>query len=220
VTFAEELLQILPPDLPHRDACIAGAARHLDLIVETNQHFNLTRIVSPREAAIKHVADSVMPWRLFASASHIVDAGSGAGFPGIPLALTFPETRFTLLESTQKKARFIESAARDLGLANVEVHAERAEDWLKAHRAAIVTARAVAPLNRAVSLFAPALAAGARALLYKGPDAETEIAEAAPEAARRRVHMRVLERYNLPDSLGARTIVELVSRSAHRFPAP
>jgi 16S rRNA (guanine527-N7)-methyltransferase len=209
VTFADELREILPPDLPHRDRCIAGAARHLDLIVEANQHFNLTRIVSPREAAIKHVADSVIPWRLFPAAGHIADAGSGAGFPGIPLALVLPETRFTLLESTQKKARFIESAARDLGLANVEVRADRAEDWLKTHRAGLVTARAVAPLSRAVGLFAPALRQGARVLLYKGPEVESEIAEAAPESAKRRVHLRVVERYSLPDALGARTIVEL-----------
>ena len=209
VTFAGELHQILPLDLPHRDACVEGAARHLDLIVEANRHFNLTRIVSPREAAIKHVADSVMPWRLFSAVAHVVDAGSGAGFPGIPLALVLPDTRFTLLESTQKKARFIESAVKELALANVEVRAERAEDWLKSYPAGVVTARAVAPLERAVSLFAAALRGGGRVLLYKGPDAESEIAEAAAEAARRRVRLRVVERYHLPDALGSRTIVEM-----------
>ena len=211
VTFADELRELLPPDLPNRDHSIAGAARHLELIVEANQHFNLTRIVSPREAAIKHVADSVLPWRLFAGARHIADAGSGAGFPGIPLALVFPETRFTLLESTQKKARFIGTAAGDLGLSNVEVRAERAEDWLKGHRADIVLARAVAPLTRAVGLFSPALRGGARVLLFKGPDAESEIAEAAPECAKRRARLRIVERYTLPDAMGARTIVELTS---------
>lgn len=209
MTFAEELRQVLPSDLPHREACINGASRHLDLIVEANQHFNLTRIVSPREAAIKHVADSVIPWRLFSPAAHVVDAGSGAGFPGIPLSLIFPETRFTLLESTQKKARFLESAAKSLGLLNVEVRAERAEDWLNTHRAGIVTARAVAPLNRAVGLFAAALRTGARVLLYKGPDAESEIAEATAEATKNRFRLRVVERYALPDALGTRTIVEI-----------
>lgn len=213
VSFAEELRQVLPHDLPHRDACIDGAARHLDLIVEANRQFNLTRIVSPREAAIKHVADCVLPWRLFAVAAHIVDAGSGAGFPGIPLALIFPGTRFTLLESTQKKARFIERAVQQLALANVEVLAERAEDWLKKHRAGTITARAVAPLDRAVSLFAPALRGGAKVLLYKGPDADAEILEASTEAARRRVRLHVAERYDLPDSLGARTIIEMTASS-------
>jgi 16S rRNA (guanine527-N7)-methyltransferase len=209
VPFADELRRLLPADLPFREECIALAARHLDLIVEANRHFNLTRIVDPREAAIKHVVDSVLPWRLFRAAAHVADAGSGAGFPGIPLALVLPQTRFTLLESTQKKARFLESVVRELALANVEVRAARAEEWLNTHRAAIVTARAVAPLSRAAALFAPALRGGARVLLYKGPDAAAEIAEAAPETAKRQLRLRIIERYELPDALGARTIVEM-----------
>jgi 16S rRNA (guanine527-N7)-methyltransferase len=209
VSFADELRQLLPADLPFREECIAGAARHLDMIVEANQHFNLTRIVNPREAAIKHVVDSVLPWRLFEGADHVADAGSGAGFPGIPLSLVLPRTRFTLLESTQKKARFLESVVRQLGLSHVEVRAERAEEWLNTHHAAIVTARAVAPLNRAAALFAPALRSGARILFYKGPDAAAEISEAAPETAKRQLRLRIIERYQLPDALGTRTIVEM-----------
>ena len=207
--FADELRQLLPADLPFREECIAGAARHLDLIVEANQHFNLTRIVNPREAAIKHVVDSVLPWHLFQGADHVADAGSGAGFPGIPLALVLPETRFTLLESTQKKAHFLESAVRELKLPHVEVRAARAEEWLNTHRVAIVTARAVAPLHRAVWLFAPALRGGARVLFYKGPDAATEISEAAGETAKRQLRLRIVQRYELPDALGTRTIVEM-----------
>lgn len=212
MTFAEELSQVLPADLPHREACIAGAARHLEMIVEINNQFNLTRIVSPREAAIKHVLDSVLPWRLFEDAGSVADCGSGAGFPGIPLALALPGTRFALLESTQKKARFLESSVAALGLGNVDVHAVRAEEWLAATRVEIATARAVAPLARAASLFAPALRNGARVLLYKGPDARTEIEEAAPEASKRQLRMHIVERYELPDSLGERTIVEMARR--------
>jgi len=209
VSFTDELGQLLPADLPFRGECIAGAARHLELIVETNRQFNLTRIVSPREAAIKHVLDSVLPWRLFEGAREVADAGSGAGFPGIPLSLVLPGTRFTLLESTQKKARFLELVVRRLDLPNVQVRADRAEEWLNTHRADIVTARAVAPLNRAASLFAPALRGGARILLYKGPDAATEIAEAAPETAKRQLRLRIIERYELPDAMGTRTVVEM-----------
>jgi 16S rRNA (guanine527-N7)-methyltransferase len=212
VSFIEELREILPADLPHRDACIAGAARHLELIAEINLQFNLTRIVSPREAAIKHVLDSVLPWRLFHGAAQVADAGSGAGFPGIPLALILPGTHFTLLESTQKKARFLEDAVKALALPNVSVRPVRAEEWLSAHRVEIVTARAVAPLTRAAALFAPALRGGARVLLYKGPDAEAEIAAAAAEASRQVLRLRVIERYELPDSLGTRTIVEMTRR--------
>ncbi len=209
MSFADELRELLPADLPFREACIDGTARHLELIVEANQHFNLTRIVNPREAAIKHVLDSVLPWRLFQDADHVADAGSGAGFPGIPLALVLPQVRFTMIESTQKKARFLESVVRELKLAHVEVRAERAEEWLQTHRVTMVTARAVAPLNRAAALFAPSLRSGARVLFYKGPDAATEIAEAAAETAKRQLRLRIIERYELPDAMGTRTIVEM-----------
>ena len=209
-SFLDALQEVLPSGLPHRDRCVEGAARHLSLIEEANQQFNLTRITGEREAAIKHVLDSVMPWRLFAGASHVVDAGTGAGFPGIPLALVLPETKFTLLESTQKKARFVESAVAALELKNVKVASVRAEDWLKTNRADIVTARAVAPLVKAMVLFAVALKQGGRILLYKGPDVDTEIAEAGPEARKRQIRMRVVERYDLPEEMGSRTVVELV----------
>ena len=118
VSFAAELTQLLPQDLPHRENVIAKAARHLELIVEMNQVMNLTRILNPREAAIKHVLDSVLPWRLFEGASHVVDAGTGAGFPGVPLSLVLPETEFSLLDATQKKARFVESAVAEYPCCN------------------------------------------------------------------------------------------------------
>ena len=209
MSFAEELSDLLPADLPNREVCIEQASRHLDLIVEANRYFNLTRIINPREAAIKHVVDSLLPWKLFATAKHVVDAGTGAGFPGIPLAIVLPEVRFTLLESTQKKARFVESAIESLGLKNVEIFAERAEDWLAKNDAEVVTARAVAPLHRAAVLFASSVGRGSRVLLYKGPDAEVEIVEAEQEAQKRNVRMLILERYELPDGLGTRTIVEI-----------
>ena len=179
------------------------------MIVEINEVMNLTRILNPREAAIKHVLDSVLPWRLFLKARHVADAGTGAGFPGIPLALVLPETHFTLLDATQKKARFVETAVAELGLENVEVVPQRAEEWLHKNDPEVVTGRAVAPLVKAIVLFAPAFKSGARVLLYKGPDAELEIAEAAAEARKRQIRCRVISRYELPDGMGARTVVEM-----------
>jgi 16S rRNA (guanine527-N7)-methyltransferase len=207
--FAEEFVGLLPEDLPGREGFIAKAAQHLDLIVEANRHFNLTRILDPREAVIKHVADSVIPWRHFAHAGVVADVGSGAGFPGIPLALLLPEVRFVLLESIQKKARFIQSAVDQLELPNVEVQPLRAEEWLVGRRVDLITARAVAPLERAIGLFAPAIRNGSRVLLYKGPDAESEIAESAGEAKKRRIRARIVDRYELPGDMGTRTLVEL-----------
>lgn len=202
--FQEAIYQVLPADLPHRDSVVEKAAHHLALIEEANRHFNLTRITEPREAAIKHVLDSVMPWRLFAGAHRVLDAGTGAGFPGIPLALVLPDVRFTLAESIQKKARFVDSAVAQLTLPNVTVAARRAEELIRDRSFELLTARAVAPISRALTLFAPT-----RMILYKGPDVDQEIAEAAPEARKRRVHIQVVMRYELPESLGSRTIIEI-----------
>ena len=209
MNFVEELERVLPADLPNRARVVEKAGQHLTLIVAANEHLNLTRITSPGEAAIKHVLDSVLPWRLFAGAKKVVDAGSGPGFPGVPLSLVLPEVRFVLAESVQKKARFLDSAIEEMGLENVSVLPQRAEDVLRALKADTVTARAVAPISRAVGLFAPAVKAGTRALFYKGPDAETEIAEAAIEIKKHRMYLRVVERYDLPDGLGTRTVVEM-----------
>jgi 16S rRNA (guanine527-N7)-methyltransferase len=207
--FEKELEEVLPMDLPERARLIEKGARHLELIEEANRQFNLTRIVSPREAAIKHVLDSILPWRLLAGAGRVLDAGTGAGFPGIPLALALPETRFTLADSTQKKARFVERAIQDLEIRNADVSARRAEEWLAGGRVDVVTARAVAPLERAIPLFLQAVKGGARILLYKGPDVEQEIANASQEARKRKVRIEIAMRYELPEGQGSRTVVEL-----------
>lgn len=205
--FADELNAVLPADLPHREKVVQCGARHLALIVEANKVLNLTRITDPREAAIKHVLDSVMPWRLFQGAGHVLDAGTGAGFPGIPLALVLPETRFTLAESIQKKARFVESVLAELKLPNVEISSRRAEE-LKAN---IITARALAPISRVLTLFRPALRAGARILLYKGPDVAQEIAEAAAETRKLNAHIEIVARYSLPGAFGERAMVRITA---------
>ncbi len=207
--FEDELRSVLPADIPCRDELIVKAACHLELIAEANQHFNLTRITTPREAAIKHVLDSVIPWQLFAKAKKVLDAGTGAGFPGIPLASTLPGTKFIMAESIQKKARFVESALAELDLPNASIQPQRAEELVRTERVDIITARAMAPIPRALDLFGPALKSGVRLLLYKGPDAEQEIEESAAAARKLRVKMGVVLRYDLPDQMGTRTIVEI-----------
>lgn len=205
VQFQEELGRVLPLDVPHRDILIEKAARHLQLIAAANEHMNLTRLTTAREAAIKHVYDSIAPWKCFDGAKRIIDAGTGAGFPGIPLSLVMPQTRFALAESIQKKARFVDSAVDSLDLANVHVVAQRAEERALACRAEIITARALAPMARILELFREPLKQGARLLLYKGPNVEAELAEAHEH----RVSAQILCRYELPDGCGSRTLIEV-----------
>ncbi len=208
--FEVELARVLPPEIPHRERLIAVTSRHLELIAAANDHMNLTRIISPQQAAIKHVYDSVAPWRHFLHAHRILDAGTGAGFPGIPLSIVFPDVRFTLAESTQKKARFVDSVVDTLELANVHVTTERAEEIGARQRVDVITARALAPIARIVDLFRNPLRQGVRLILYKGPDIEPELAE----ARKCRVDAELLCRYDLPDGLGARTLVEIRANCA------
>lgn len=203
--FEEELGRVLPLDIPHRERVIEKAAQHLRLIAAVNDSMNLTRITSAREAAIKHVYDSVVPWRNFHGAKRVVDAGTGAGFPGIPLSLVLPQTRFALAESTQKKARFLDSAVDSLELPNVHVVAQRAEERALLCRPEIIAARALAPVGRLLEIFRQPLKRGVRLLLYKGPNVEAELTEARKHG----MSAEILCRYELPDNCGSRTLLEI-----------
>ena len=210
--FEEELERVLPGDIPRREQVIEKTAQHLHLIAVANEQMNLTRITSAREAAIKHVYDCVAPWRHFRGAKRVLDAGTGAGFPGIPLAVALPEVRFVLAESTQKKARFVDHAVEALELANVQVVGQRAEERAAARRPEIITARAIAPMARILDSFGQALKGGSRLLLYKGGHVDGELAE----AHKRRIRAEVLFRYELPDGCGWRTLIEVKAGTAAR----
>jgi 16S rRNA (guanine527-N7)-methyltransferase len=212
VQFDAELERVLPLDIPHRDRLIEKAAQHLTLIASANEYMNLTRIIDPQQAAIKHVYDSVAPWRHFRDAKKVLDAGTGAGFPGIPLSIVLPNVRFTLSESVQKKARFVESIVESLELPNAQVVPVRAEEHATSLHPDIITARAIAPMSRILDLFSKALKQGARVILYKGPDVEAEL----EQAEKRRVAAEVLCRYELPDGLGTRTLLQIQRQSLAR----
>lgn len=207
--FDGELARVLPPDVPNRDRLIEKAARHLALIASANEYMNLTRIIDPREAAIKHVYDCVATWGHFSEARSILDAGTGAGFPGIPLSIALPHVKFTLSESVQKKARFVDSVVESLELTNVHVISDRAEEWAARNRPELITARAVAPVNRMLDLFRDALRRGAGLILYRGPDVEADLVEAHQQD----MTATVLCHYELPGGLGKRTLVQIYGSS-------
>jgi 16S rRNA (guanine527-N7)-methyltransferase len=212
VQFDAELERVLPLDIPHREHLIEKAARHLALIASANEYMNLTRIIDPQQAAIKHVYDSVAPWRHFRGAKKVLDAGTGAGFPGIPLSIVLPDVRFTLSESVHKKARFVDSVIESLELPNAQVFALRAEEQATSLHPDIITARAIAPMSRILDVFSKALKQGARVILYKGPQVDAEL----EEAEKRRVAAEVLCRYELPDGLGMRTLLQIKRHSLAR----
>lgn len=115
---------------------------HYDLLVRWNQKINLTAIREPEEILRRHFAESAFVTRVLRlGPGTLIDVGSGAGFPGVPIKILSPETRVVLVESVQKKAAFLKEVVRSLGLAGLEVFAGRLEAL--AIKADCVTMRAV-----------------------------------------------------------------------------
>jgi 16S rRNA (guanine527-N7)-methyltransferase len=157
------------------DAQRRALLAHLDLVDEWNAKFNLTAIRDREQQITKHVLDSltVLPWLQGAT---VADVGSGAGFPGVPLAIVDPGRRFALIESTGKKCRFLETVRDTLELRNVEVIQARAESYKPEARYDTVVARAVGPLSELVRFAGPLLAAGGHLLAMKGKNPADELA--------------------------------------------
>jgi len=99
----------------------------LVLLVKWNQAYNLTAVRDPNEMVVLHILDSLVPLA-FVEGSNILDVGTGAGFPGLPMAIARPDWQFTLLDSNSKKTRFVTQAVIELGLDNVQVITGRAEN--------------------------------------------------------------------------------------------
>lgn len=148
---------------------------YLELLQRWNATYNLTAIRDPFAMVDKHLLDSlaVLP---HVDARSIGDIGSGAGLPGIPLAIARPAMKVALLESAGKKARFLREVQRALGLDNVGVFNGRAEHWRPAEAPDAAIARAVATLDELTSLAQPWLAPGGTFYAMKGPGYEAELA--------------------------------------------
>jgi 16S rRNA (guanine527-N7)-methyltransferase len=157
------------------EAQLAKLVAHLDLLDEWNARMNLTAIRDRPSQLTKHLLDSlaVQPYLV---GHRIADVGSGAGFPGIPLAIVEPRRQFALIESTGKKCRFLEHVRDTLGLANVEVVQSRAESYHPEVRFDTVLARAVGPLADLVKVAGSLVVGGGRLLALKGRYPADELA--------------------------------------------
>ena len=162
----------------------AAAKRLLQLLDELerwNRSFNLTAITQRAQMLTHHLLDSLSIASLL-QGERIIDIGTGAGFPGLPLAIIQPERQFTLLDSNGKKIRFVNHAARTLGLANVVAVHARAEQW-QDERGAFntVVTRAFAPLSELMTTVRGLCGADTRVLAMKGRRSTQERAGLSPQ---------------------------------------
>lgn len=172
-------------------------------LLEWNGRFNLTSITAPVDMLRKHLLDSlvVLP---YLRGARIADIGTGAGFPGLPLAICSPQRQFTLIDATAKKCRFVTHAAAMLGLTNVTVVHARAESWQPATVFDSVVARALASLAGFIRSAAHLCASGGRLLAMKGRVPEAELASLP-----RGWHMVALHRLTVPGLEAERHLIEL-----------
>ncbi len=185
----------------------AGGAERLVLhaaeLLRWNRAIRLTAIVDPAEIAVKHVLDSLLLLKFAPFPGRTLDAGSGAGYPGIPLAVALPESRVVLLDATAKKCAFLSHVCKRAGLANVAVARGRIAKGpaLPIGRFEHIVSRATFPPAEAFRLLPPYLLPGGRLLLMTGPGAD--IGEPPP---RLRPGRRM--RFELPHGMGLREIRE------------
>ena len=157
--------------------------RYLNLLISWNKKMNLTAITEPRDICIKHFADSltVLDTVTLKPRAKVLDVGSGAGFPGLPMKIARDDLQLTIIDSQQKRLTFLEEVLKKINLTAELLHG-RAEDLGREKKLRVkfdlVTARAVAPLNLLCEYCMPFVKMGGAFVAMKGPDVTEELSQA------------------------------------------
>ncbi|MDO5037537.1 MAG: 16S rRNA (guanine(527)-N(7))-methyltransferase RsmG [Tissierellia bacterium] len=169
----------LEEDIPQEDL-----EKYISLLLDWNQKINLTRITDPEDIQIKHILDSLslLPLPYFDQPLRVLDMGTGAGFPGIPLKLWRPQLNITLMDSLNKRIRFLDLVIEELGLRDIRALHGRAEEAGRDrdHREKydMVVSRAVARLSTLLEYCLPFVKVGGLFVAMKAEEVDQELAEA------------------------------------------
>lgn len=184
--------------------------KYAEMILEWNEKTNLTRILDLDEMITKHFIDSLTIYELVKGKS-VIDVGTGAGFPGIPLKIVDNNEKMLLLDSLNKRILFLNETINQLELNNIEVIHSRAEDagTDKKYREKfdVATSRAVAPLNVLVEYLLPFVKVGGKCICMKGPEIEEELNLSKNAIRKLGGEIEKIEKFQLPFSDNTRTII-------------
>lgn len=153
---------------------------YFSALIETNKQLNLTAITEEDEVVVKHFLDSVLPKDFFTQNSSVVDIGSGAGFPAIPLKILRPDLHIYMVDSLNKRVNFLNQVVLQLKFEKAYAIHSRAEDFARKNREKydFTVARAVAPLNTLVEYLLPLVKIGGYAVVYKSAKLDEELKNA------------------------------------------
>lgn len=183
----------------------------MKILIERNKQFNLTAITAEKEVILKHFIDSIIIEKYIKAEDSVIDIGTGAGFPGIPLKIIKEENKFILLDSLNKRVNFIEEIIQMLELKNINAIHSRAEDagQNEKYRESfdIATSRAVSRMNVLIEYMLPFVKVGGKCICLKGPNIEEELNESKKAIEMLGGKIEEAKEIILPESDLARSIV-------------
>ena len=195
------------------DTQIKQFYNYMNILIEWNKVMNLTGITEPKEIIIKHFIDSLTVLNKIDKQSKMIDVGTGAGFPGIPIKIAFPEIEVVLLDSLNKRIKFLEEVIEKLQLKNIKTIHGRAEDYRKdknyREKYDIAIARAVAPLNILLEYLMPFVKVNGKCICMKGSNVEEEIKNSSNAVKVLGGEIVIKEEFYIPNTDIKRSIIEI-----------
>ena len=199
-------------------------AKYMELLIEWNKKINLTAITDEEGILVKHFLDSISITSLIDEKSKIIDVGTGAGFPGLPLKIVNNDLNITLVDSLNKRINFLNEVKKELKLSNIEIIHARAEDiGIDAkyrEKYDFVVSRAVAELRILVEYLLPLVKVGGRVIAMKGPNIEEEIKSAENAINVLGGRIEKIHNFKLGDTDNNRTIIVInkIKNTENKYP--
>ena len=198
--------------------------RYMELLLEWNEKINLTAITEVDEVILKHFIDSMTVLKYLTDDESIIDVGTGAGFPGIPIAIMEQRKKITLLDSLNKRINFLNEVCNELKIENVKTYHGRAEDFghnkEQREKYDISISRAVANMTTLVEYLLPFIKVGGRCICMKGNEIEEELEQAKFAIKELGGKIEKVEKFNLPNSDMERNVIVIrkIKETPNRYP--